>query len=109
MVDPFQAYRRHLAYGIDSGHGQMVETVASDTDTVTDSFGAYSRYLVYGIDSTHGQMVETVASDTDAVETLDGGETQISVEVIATECVLIHNLLTLAEQTELFEYIQMND
>lgn len=40
---------------------------------------------------------------------LHGDEARLSVEVIDAECFLIRNLLTLEEQTGLFEYIQEND
>jgi len=46
---------------------------------------------------------------TTSAEPLNGDEERPTLEVLDAECILIRNLLTLEEQTQLFEYIQQHD
>lgn len=44
-----------------------------------------------------------------SAEPLNGDEEQPTVEVLDADCILVRSLLTLEEQTQLFEYIQHHD
>jgi len=56
-----------------------------------------------------GEQLEPSNGDEEQRESLNGEEEQPTLEVLDADCILVRDLLTLEEQTQLVEYIQHHD